>query len=254
VDIIVGKWLFAMAKPSSLLVLALLVGVLFARFRVGRWLLGVVALVMLVVTVARLGDRAVVSLERGWSDVPLPQAVDGIVVLGGGNVLRPPPGRDEREARITDTVERVLAPFWLMQRYPEARLVFTGGAIGGSEAATTEAEHVAWLWAGLGLDAEVTYEAGSWNTRHNAVMTRDLVQPKDDERWLLVTSALHMRRAMATFERAGWRIHPYAVDRLGGSADRRGWHSLDWLEQWMLLDLAAREWIGFAVYRLRGWA
>ena len=39
-----------------------------------------------------------------------------------------------------------------------------------------------------------------------------MIKPKRDEKWVLVTSAYHMPRAVSLFEAAGWNIIPYPVD------------------------------------------
>ena len=55
----------------------------------------------------------------------------------------------------------------------------------------------------------------SRNTAENAAFTKALVEPKPGERWLLVTSAQHMPRAIGCFRRAGFPVEAYPVD----------WHS-----------------------------
>ena len=73
----------------------------------------------------------------------------------------------------------------------------------------------------LGIPAErIELEDRSRNTVENAVFTRALVNPKPNERWLLVTSAAHMPRAIGTFRQAGFPIEAYPVDwRTSGMVD-----------------------------------
>ena len=58
----------------------------------------------------------------------------------------------------------------------------------------------------------ITAEEQSRNTIENAVFSRLLADPKPGERWLLVTSAFHMPRAIAAFRAAGFPIEAYPVD------------------------------------------
>jgi uncharacterized SAM-binding protein YcdF (DUF218 family) len=83
------------------------------------------------------------------------------------------------------------------------------------------------------------------------LLTRALVKPQAGQQWLLVTSAWHMPRAVGVFRRLGWSVIPYPVDyRTDGVAIAyRGFDLKGGLERF---SLAAREWVGLAVYRLLG--
>lgn len=99
--------------------------------------------------------------------------------------------------------------------------------------------------------ARLLLETRSRNTSENARLSYDLAQPKPSETWVLVTSAFHMRRAMASFERAGWEaVVPYPVDfRAEGFLDGIGWDLAGHLDT---LDLALKEWVGIWSYAASG--
>jgi uncharacterized SAM-binding protein YcdF (DUF218 family) len=62
----------------------------------------------------------------------------------------------------------------------------------------------------LGVDeSRIVLEGRSLNTAQNAAFTRALVMPQPGQRWLLVTSASHMPRAVGAFRRAGFSVIPY---------------------------------------------
>jgi uncharacterized SAM-binding protein YcdF (DUF218 family) len=84
------------------------------------------------------------------------------------------------------------------------------------------------------------------------VFSRLIANAKPGERWLLVTSAYHMPRAIAAFRAAGFPIEAYPVDwRTRGAIDAvRPFASLgDGLRR---TDTAVREWVGLVAYRLAG--
>ena len=105
-------------------------------------------------------------------------------------------------------------------------------------------------FADLGLSPDrLRLEAASRNTAENAAMTRALLTPEAGQRWLLVTSAYHMPRAVAAFCAAGWTgLIPYPVD-YRSPGDGAGWR---FSENADALATALREWIGLAAYRLTG--
>ena len=105
----------------------------------------------------------------------------------------------------------------------------------------------------LGIAHErITAEEQSRNTIENAVFSHLLANPQPEERWILVTSAYHMPRAIAAFRAAGFPIEAYPVDwRTRGPVDAlTPFPSLgDGLRR---TDTAVREWIGLLAYRITG--
>lgn len=92
---------------------------------------------------------------------------------------------------------------------------------------------------GGGIDpSRVILETKSTNTYENAIYCASLVRPTQQERWLLVTGALHMPRAVASFQKAGFRVEPWPV--YGATSEAS------------MVSSAIHEWIGLVAYRLLG--
>jgi uncharacterized SAM-binding protein YcdF (DUF218 family) len=132
--------------------------------------------------------------------------------------------------------------------------VFTGngrdrleqGIVGGEIAIARR------LHAAAGLEPpRLVFETRARDTCENARLTRELVRPRPAENWLLVTTAMHLPRAMACFRAAGWEVIPYAADRRGsvGPFEPASFRIGDNLA---LADDALHEWLGLAYYRLSG--
>ena len=97
-------------------------------------------------------------------------------------------------------------------------------------------------------------EAMSRTTHDNAVFTKRLLAERGLRRVLLVTSAMHMRRALATFNSAGIDAVPAATDFTVTYRDHRT--MIDYLPDAKALSRttdAIKEYIGYAYYRWRGW-
>ena len=148
-----------------------------------------------------------------------------------------------------DAGDRFITALALAHKYPEAIVLFTGGSgrlMGGASGADIARD----IFIGAGLDkSRLILEGASRNTAENATMSLELVPDNLDGEWLLVTSAFHMRRAVASFCAAGWRnIVPWPTDyRTGGFVDRIGWNFALNLHE---LNVGVREWIGLAAYSL----
>jgi uncharacterized SAM-binding protein YcdF (DUF218 family) len=249
----VSKIFWLIAEPITLAIIIGIVGIVlgFTRFaRAGRVLIAGAILVLAAGLLTPLGALLIRPLEDRFPppppDLPAPA---GIIVLGGAMET------DRSQARgqiyLTPDAARLIAGVDLARRYPAARLVFTGGwgsLVGEGEA---EAIGVRKLWHALGVPADrVTFEGKSRNTFENAVFTRDLVRPGKGERWLLVTSAWHMPRAVGIFRHAGFEVVPYPVAyrTYGDERDLRSPSTMG--ERVTTLDDGLREWVGLLAYWL----
>ena len=146
-------------------------------------------------------------------------APDGIVILGGAIT------EDVSAARgavaLNEAAERLTVGAELARRYPDARIVFSGGNNALIFDGVPEAAFAVQELQALGVAHErITADEQSRNTIENAVFSRLIANPKPGERWLLVTSAYHMPRAIAAFRAAGFPIEAYPVDwRTRGAID-----------------------------------
>jgi uncharacterized SAM-binding protein YcdF (DUF218 family) len=238
--------------PSNLMVLVGVVGFLLAFTRYRRLGQGMMAASLIALAVAGwspLGNWLIAGLEDrfpAWHASG--GAPAGIVILGGA--ISPEVSRERGSVALNESAERMTATADLARRYPQTRIVFSGGGnhLGGGSA---EADFVLPLFDSFGIARErVTLEGRSRNTAENAQFTKELVLPKKGERWLLVTSAYHMPRAMGAFRHAGFAVEAYPVDWRSGGEDSSYFSSLS--AGLARTDTALREWIGLIGYRLTG--
>ncbi|WP_354229850.1 YdcF family protein [Bradyrhizobium sp. F1.4.3] len=178
-------------------------------------------------------------------------APDGIIVLGGS--VDPDLSAVHHTPVVRQAADRMFAPVELARRYPNAKIVFTGGSADLISSDAREADWSAVLLEDSGIAKDrLIMERNSRNTYENALFTKQLVAPKPGERWLLITSAYHMPRSMGIFRKAGFDVEPYPVDwRMGRRADLFTFTNIgeDGLGR---TDMAVREWIGLVAYRLMG--
>lgn len=192
------------------------------------------------------------SLEVRYPEQPAPTlpVVDAVVVLGGAVQPARFAGRQPNLGAAADRVWHA-ARLYHAGRAPW--LVVSGGNLPWRDAAMTEAEAITRLLVDLGVPEQVIlWEGESRNTRENAVYTASLLQQRELEHVLLVTSALHMHRALASFRAAGIDAVPAATDfEATGDID-----AMDWLPDAEALagtSRALKEYLGYWVYWWRGW-
>lgn len=243
-------WLFA--RPNTFMLFLACLGTLLLAFgrRWGRWpaLLGLGWFVAVLLT--PLPAWLTLPLEDRFPRPEAPARVDGVIVLGGAveqqlTLARGIPALNGAAERMTETLA-------LARRFPEARIVFTGGSAGLAPGEMSEADVARRLFSALGLEGpRVTFEAESRNTWENATLSHALVRPQPGETWLLVTSASHMPRSVGCFRRAGWSITPWPVNystQPGG----KGWFDPPFSFRLGQAEWAVREYVGLLAYWLLG--
>ena len=249
-------WWFA--APSNVLISMIVLGalLLFTRWsRGGRRFVTLGALGLLVGGVSPLGTWLARPLENRFPVQAQEMAPPtGILVLGGSIDQLTTAARGG-QVTIGAAGSRITEAVALAHRYPEARLVFTGGANSLLRPnAIDEAGAAAKLFAELCIPpGRITIERESRNTWENAVLTKQILQPKPGERWVMVTSAWHMPRSVGIFRRAGFEVIAYPTDFETRNTDAERWRPILPASRGLdLVDRMSREWLGLLAYWVGG--
>jgi uncharacterized SAM-binding protein YcdF (DUF218 family) len=252
-----SKIFWMIASPINLLLLAALVGVLlcFGRHaRFGRGLALTAILILAAAATLPVGVLLIAPLEDRFpvpsADLPPPE---GIIALGGA--INDQVSAARQETVFDEGGERLTEAVILAKRYPQARVVYTGGTASFVPgASSTEALQARKLMSQMGIAPErVTIEDKSRNTDENARFTAAIVHPQPSQRWIIATSAFHMPRAMGVFEKAGFQPIAYPV----AFRTRGRWRNdlrltFDPTRNLRIFEFAVHEWIGLAAYWASG--
>ncbi len=197
--------------------------------------------------VAWLAESSLAGLGERWPPAPsLVPAPDGILVFGGGL------DGTSASAPLSDSSrERLIAALAAARRWPEAPLVFSGGA--GRSDRTGVGQRMAEEAEALGLaPGRIVVEREARTTRDNARLCAAEARARGWTRVALVTSAVHLARSRACLAREGFLALP-APAALG---DPGRWNAADLLPSASALARttgAVHEAIGLGYYALRGW-
>jgi uncharacterized SAM-binding protein YcdF (DUF218 family) len=255
VSLFLSKLLSLFIHPLSLGLLLLLGGggISFWWRRSGFSLAVLGLLVIWIPSTPLFSDWFQGTLESRYppSRVEAVPRADAIVALGG-SVGAPRPPRVYPD--LSGASDRVWHAVRLYKAGKAPYIIASGGTLPWKDQQFREAPVMKRLLTSWGVPADsVLLESSSANTYENAIHTAELIEARRFERVLLVTSALHMRRALATFRSAGVAAVPVATDyRVAG-----GETSLfDLFPSAGALDgstAAIREYVGYIVYDWRGW-
>jgi uncharacterized SAM-binding protein YcdF (DUF218 family) len=253
----VSKTLWFFAQPFNFAVFVLVAGLvatLLGRKRLAAMAALAGTLILALCAWTSIGALLMHPLEeRFHKPAELPEHVDGIVVLGGGlegaiNFVR---GGYEMNSAGDRLVEAVL----LAQRFPQARILVSGGVGTMLAKAEGDADTAVRLFSAFGIPSErLIVEDRSRNTAENAAFSKQMVNPKPGENWLLVTSAFHMPRSVGLFRKVGFPVIPWPVDYRTTGQERFGlFTDDDPVDSLQITTVAVREWIGLAGYWLAGY-
>ncbi len=180
------------------------------------------------------------------------EGVDGIIMLAGDE----DGALTEKGKRLSSALSapRYIAFAALARQYPGAQLAFIGGTNAMNPASPVTNGVIAKEGiVRLGLPrARIIYEDKSRNTYENAVVWRVLVvKPGPERKWLLVTSAYHMPRALATFRNVLDGTFSVPAD-YWTTGEFRFMPSFEFSRHLRALNMAVHEYAGLAAYYLMG--
>ncbi len=243
----------------------MLVGALVLIWRKSRWSPAPIVLALATIWIssnAWTTNQIMQSLE--WQNIPpgeLPKA-EAIVVLGGATRSKsyPRTGVD-----LSERGDRIIYASQLYKQGKAPLIIVSGGRIDWKDYGDPESADMATVLINdLGIPkSAIIEEPKSLNTYENAVNVQKILDKRQIERVLLVTSAFHMPRSLRIFRKLKMDVIPapsdYLVSEMALDEPNRTWQSalLSAIPDSQRLDnftTALKEHIGTWIYIIKGWA
>ena len=140
-----------------------------------------------------------------------PNKVDGILILGGATNANL--SSDFNQVTLNNSAERLVESIKIIKKYENAIVVYSGGSGGliQPKIKHTDVAKRFFIESGLG-HRNILFESESRNTYENILFSKKLINPNINQKWVVVTSAHHMNRAILVAEKINWDLIPYPVD------------------------------------------
>ena len=254
-SLFLSKVLSLFIHPLSLGLLVLIAGGILSYwwYRYGVAVLCAGLLVIWIPATPVFSDWIRGTLEARYPPAAVEEApsAEAIVVLGGSiGVARPPRVYPD----LNDASDRLWHAARLFRAGKAPVVIASGGTLPWKDRRFREAPAMQRLLASWGVPADsVLLESTSANTYENATNTAEIVNKRAIDRVLLVTSALHMRRALATFRSAGVDAMPAATDYKVVQGTNTLLSLVPSAGALAGSTAAIREYVGYIVYDWRGW-
>ncbi len=210
-----SKILWLYFNPVNILLFFLLIGIIFHFFNKKKLykIINIITLILFIlIAILPTGRYLLWKLESSYS-IPkiFPHNIDGILILGGG--MNEDLTYEYQQMNLNGNVERLTESIDLMRRFPNAKIVFSGGAVAFSKPKLSGIDVAKMFYNQMGVDiSRIIFENKSRNTYENFAFSKKFIDNKNNEKWLLVTSAFHMKRAMNVAEKLELNFIPYPVD------------------------------------------
>lgn len=183
------------------------------------------------------------------SEIPVSQCM---VVLGGAVGM---PVRPRQDIELGEAVDRVYKAAQLYRLGKAGRVFVAAGNQPWAGAGPSEASLIGELLVEWGVPVDaIQLEGRSRNTRENTMNIKPMLEASGCDRTLLITSAAHMQRALASFRAVGLAAYPVSTDvRVTAAAEYTVMDFIPDARSLAMTSDAMREWIGQRVYEWKGW-
>ena len=200
-------------------------------------------------------DEAFRKYEVPAQIIPENQHYDYAIVLSGMMVW----DQEFQRPNFHGNIDRLLQALPPFHKGQIDTLILSGGDGSALQEEAKESDILLHYLKSIGFPTDkIITESESRNTFENAAFTieklKQLNRNLKGKKILLITSALHMRRSLACFEKAGLSCEVYVTNRTAGPRKFKPNHLLvpnaEALHSWRAL---LHEWIGFVTYKLMGY-
>ena len=255
--------------PAGLISILVLTGLIFCRTAKAKNIVLWLLLIFVFIGGNKLpGAFLIHKLEQTYAPFQGNETADAIVVLGGGTVTKSDP---RQVVEINGAGDRIIYALQLYRNGAAEKILLGGsyiswrdGVVQTDNGVSSPASEMAELMQMFGVpDDSLLVQDRSVNTAEEAVEDAKILKELGLNKIILVSSATHMRRAVPLFEKQGLTVIPAPVDY---SYSHQEWENLlrfDWATAYSFivptignmetLQGALKEYLGYFVYKLRGW-
>ena len=249
-----SKILYYLIMPATLIGITLILALILRNKVWKRYLLITATFLFFLFT----NDFTINALMTWWEIPPKPfsEVTDdydvGIVLTGITNLQQTPRDR----VYFQKGADRIIHALELYKRGKIKKILITGGTGSLTHPELTEANVLEKILELFGVPQnDIILETESRNTYENAIYSAKILNSSYKKgKYLLITSAFHMRRAKACFDKAGLNTETFSTDfytfPITYTPDSTLIPNEKALDKWAILE---REILGILMYKIAGY-
>jgi len=249
-----SKFLWYLFNPFNFILFLLILAVIFnflKFYQFSKIILYFTFFLFFITGVLPTGSYLLYLLEKNYHNkINLPENIDGILILSGAT--NPFLTKEHDQISLNGSVERLTESIQLIKKYPKAKVFFAGGSGSVKYPDLSHSAVAKKFYESLDINIKnIYFENASRNTYENIFFAKKKFNPNSDERWILITSAFHLKRAINIGEKLGWKFIPYATDYK--LPKKFSWKlSINFFGNLGTFQHSSHEWVGIISYYLMG--
>lgn len=192
-----------------------------------------------------------------WWEIPATPFLEvknyevGIVLTGFAQEGRKPTDR----VYLNKAADRVIHTIKLYKEHKIKAILICGAEYQLDIETTPDYRSAREIFIQAGIpDSAIFVEPHSRNTRENALLSKGFLTNKfPNQRYLVITSAFHVRRAKGCFDKVGLKVDTFSVDF---TTHNRSWNPIYFIPREDAFAQSSRlfqELLGYCVYKLMGY-
>jgi uncharacterized SAM-binding protein YcdF (DUF218 family) len=250
---IVSKILYFLLCPITWILILLILGVLVKKPKLARKYYITSLVFFIIFTNPAIIDELLRLWEKPFTITQADEKFEAGIVLGGGMVTI---DKDYDRLIFRENTDRFLQALDLYKKGTIKKIIVCGGSGSIVFKETIEGLLIERYLTGIGVPkSDILIDSTSNNTHENAVNCAAIIKKNfTKSNFLLITSALHMKRAQGCFNNEGICVTTYPVSKLTGY--RRtdiGYYLVPDTEALISWDKYIHEVFGYFVYFLMGY-
>ena len=195
----------------NLIVIFLLISLILLILKNKKYIFFISLSIFLIIisSIAPTGKLLLNYLEKDYYESKIPDQIDGIIVLSGA--IEPKLTTEFKKIQLNESAERLTEFILLSKKNPRIKKIFSGGNAILFDRSLNQSKFASKLFKEFNIK-NIIYENKSRNTYENILFSHRKINPKKNEKWVLITSAFHMKRALMIANEVNWNLIPLAVD------------------------------------------
>tara|TARA_Y100001970_G_scaffold187275_1_gene227827 strand:+ start:1421 stop:2203 length:783 start_codon:yes stop_codon:yes gene_type:complete len=249
-----SKFLWLFFNPLSLIFFIFFLGctfLFFNKYKFAKIIFFTNFIFFSTIIIFPIGGFALYILEKDYhTKIVYPKKIHGILILSGAT--SPYLSNEHNSVELNSSSERLTETIVLMNKYKDAKVIFSGGSGNLNTPLLTHSNVAKNFFSRMGVDVDrIIFENKSRNTYENIIYSKKISKITNNQNWIMITSASHMKRASLISTKQNWKIYPYPVDfRQPKKFSLKP--SLNFYDNLNSFNHASHEWLGLLSYYFMG--